>query len=61
MAHYGRSLLGQSRYEQEEVFQRQERRFNIISYWPRTIQPHLKEYPKLTMEDKLLESGINHQ
>jgi len=59
MANYGRSLLGQSRYEQEDVFQRQARRFNIISYWPRQIEPNLKEFPKLTMEDKLLESGIS--
>ena len=42
MANYGRNLLGQSRYEQEDVFQRQERRFNIISYWPWAVEPNLK-------------------
>ena len=49
MANYGRNLLGRSRYEQEDVFCRQERKFNIISYWPRTIEPNLKEFPKLTL------------
>ena len=59
MANYGRNLLGQTRYEQEEVFQRQERQFDIISYWPRKVRPNLRQYPKLTAEDKLQELNIS--
>jgi len=59
MANYGRNLLGSSRYEQEEIFKRQDRNFNIISYYPRAVRPNLREFPKLTMEDRLLERSIS--
>jgi len=59
MANYGRNLLGSSRYEQEEIFKRQDRNFNIISYYPRAVRSNLREFPKLTMEDRLLERSIS--
>lgn len=62
MAHYGRNVLGRSnssRREQEDIFEKQERNFNIISYWPRAVQPTLHQFPKLTLEDKLLENNIS--
>ena len=59
MANYGRNLLGTSRYEQEEIFRHQDRSFSIINYWPRAVRPSLREYPRLTVEDKLLERNIS--
>ena len=59
MANYGRSLLGSTRYEQEEIYKRQNKNFNIISYWPKEVGPSLRNFPKLTMEDRLLERNIS--
>jgi hypothetical protein len=59
MANYGRNILGGTRYEQEEIYKRQNRNFNIISYWPKEVRPSLREFPKLTMEDRLLERNIS--
>ena len=62
MANYGRNLLGRSNSvrEQEDVYERQQRNFNIISYYPKNVRPTLRNFPKLTLEDKLLEHGIGH-
>lgn len=61
MANYGRNLLARSNSvrAQEDVYERQQKNFNIISYYPRNVRPTLHNFPKLTLEDKLFEQGIS--
>lgn len=40
--------------DQNRVYQKQEKEFNIISYQPKNYRPSLKNYPRLTLEDKLI-------
>jgi hypothetical protein len=41
--------------DQREVYRRQEKNFNIISYFPKDYEPALKQFPRLTLEDRLIE------
>ena len=51
MANYGRNLLARSNSvrAQEDVYERQQKNFNIISYYPRNVRPTLHNFPKLTL------------
>jgi len=39
-------------FNEDDVFKKQERRFNIITLKPREHESVLRQYPKLTLEDK---------
>lgn len=54
MAGFGSSVMRGVTMEQGEVFKKQEKEFNIISFRPKAIKPNLRHFPKLTAEDKLL-------
>lgn len=41
--------------EQNRVYEKQEKGFNIINYHPKSYTPRLKNYPRITLEDKLIE------
>lgn len=41
--------------DQTQVYKKQEKEFNIISFYPKEYKPNLRQYPRLTLEDKLIE------
>lgn len=43
--------------DQTQVYKRQEKEFNIISFYPKDVKPNLRQFPKLTMEDRLIEKA----
>lgn len=51
-------MLGPNALEQSNIFEKQEHNYDIISYGPRLVRPTLRKFPKLTLEDKLLEMGL---
>ncbi len=58
VASFGVNLMGKSSnvpLDQREVYRRQEKKFNIISYFPKDYEPALKQFPRLTLEDRLIE------
>ena len=57
MAGFGSSVMRGVTMEQGEVFKKQEKEFNIISFRPKAIKPNLRHFPKLTAKDKLLEKS----
>jgi hypothetical protein len=44
--------------ESSKVFEKQQRPFDIINLYSRVSEP-LRMYPKLTMEHKILEKGMD--
>jgi hypothetical protein len=42
---------------QDYIFEKQQKPYNIISYYPKRDENRHRVYPKLTLEDKLLETG----
>lgn len=46
--------------DQTQVYKRQEKEFNIINFHPKEYKPNLRQFPKLTVEDKLNE-GIKQR
>ena len=59
MANYGNSIMRNISMDQTQIYKRQEKDFNIISYYPKEFKPNLRQFPKLTLEDKLLERTNN--
>lgn len=59
MASYGLSLM--RGIDQAEVYRRQEKNYNIISYRPKDYEPSLKQFPRLTLEDRLIEHRSSHE
>jgi len=57
MANYGTSLMRNTPMDQAQVYRKQEKEFNIISFYPKEYKPNLRQFPKLTMEDKLIENS----
>jgi hypothetical protein len=58
LSQYGNTLVKEftnmQMLDQNRVYQKQEKEFNIISYQPKNYRPSLKNYPRLTLEDKLI-------
>lgn len=42
---------------QDFIYERQQKPYNIISCYPRDGQPKHRVFPKLTLENKLIETG----
>jgi hypothetical protein len=55
MANYGNNLMKNTPMDQAQIYRKQEKEFNIISFYPKEIKPSLRQFPKLTMEDRLIE------
>jgi hypothetical protein len=55
MANYGTNLIRNTSMDQTQVYKKQEKEFNIISFYPKEYKPNLRQYPRLTLEDKLIE------
>lgn len=59
LSQYGNNLMNNFNHmqllDQNRVYEKQEREYNILSYQPKAYTPRLKNYPRLTLEDKLLE------
>lgn len=49
VANYGMNLVRNTSMDQSEVYKKQEKNFNIISYYPKEYEPNLKKYPRLTL------------
>lgn len=48
-------------FERFRIYQRQQQPYNIISCYPKEDDNnHLRNFPKLTLENKLLERGSYH-
>ena len=58
LSQYGNNLMNNFNHmqllDQNRVYEKQEREYNILSYQPKAYTPRLKNYPRLTLEDKLL-------
>lgn len=59
MASYGSNLVRNTSMDQAQVYKKQEKEFNIISFYPKEYKPNLRQFPKLTLENKLIEFGNN--
>jgi hypothetical protein len=55
MANYGSSLMRNSSMDQTQVYSKQQKEFNIINFFPKEYKPNLKQFPKLSLEHRLLE------
>lgn len=55
MASYGTNLVKNTPMDQAQIYRKQEKEFNIISFYPKEVKPSLRQFPKLTMEDRLIE------
>ena len=49
MANYGTNLLGNTSMDQTQIYKKQEKEFNIISFCPKEYKPNLRQFPKLTL------------
>lgn len=49
LSNYGTNSLA---FNQREIYDKQNTKFNIISLKPKDIPDRIKQYPKLTLEDK---------
>lgn len=57
MSNYGSRLMkALPGKDQDFVYERQQKPYNIISCYPRDSNAH-RVYPKLTLESKLIETG----
>ena len=54
MANIGSKIMKNMSMEQGDIFKKQEKDFNIISFYPKQVKPNLRNFPRLTLEDKLL-------
>lgn len=57
MANIGTHLLRNSSMDQTQVYKRQEKEFNIINFYQKEFKPNLRQFPKLSLENRLLELG----
>jgi hypothetical protein len=57
MANYGTSLMRNSQMDQAQIYRKQEKEFNIISFYPKEYKPNLHQFPKLTLEDRIIEKS----
>ena len=59
MSGYGSKLLLPSprRGDQDAVYERQQKPYNIINCYPREVINTHRAYPKYTLENKLIETG----
>ncbi len=61
MANYGSNLINNlvknTTMDQAQIYKKQEKEFNIISFYPKEVKPSLRQFPKLTMEDRLIEKN----
>lgn len=54
MANIGTHLLRNSSMDQTQVYKRQEKEFNIINFYQKEFKPNLRQFPKLSLENRLL-------
>jgi hypothetical protein len=54
MANYGTNLMRNISMDQNQIYKKQEKDFNIISYYPKEYKPNLRQFPKFTLENKLI-------
>ena len=59
MASIGSNLIRNTSMDQAQVYKKQEKEFNIISFYPKEYKPNLRQFPKLTLEDRLIEIDKN--
>ena len=55
MSQYGNHLMKAPVLDQNRIFEKQEKEYNIISYYPKPYAPRLKNFPRLTLEDQIIE------
>lgn len=44
--------------DQDRIYERQEKQFNIVTNYPKEYGNIHRKYPKITLENKLLEKGM---
>ena len=57
LSNYGSNVLNNesfkaSLYNDQEIYKKQEKKFNLITLKPNPYEQTIKQYPKLTLEDK---------
>lgn len=58
MSNYGNRLMRpMPGKDQDRIYEHQQKPYNIISCYPNQAPPLHRQYPKLTLEDKLIETG----
>lgn len=51
---YGKNILGNEYMDQNTVYKKQQKPFDIINFNPASRQTALKHFPRLTLEDKII-------
>lgn len=58
LSQYGNNLVNNMTsmqlLDQNRIYEKQEKEFNIISYQPKAYTPRLKNFPRLTLEDRII-------
>ena len=58
MFNYGSSIMRpMPGRDQDTVYERQQKPYNIISCYPKEVPNVHRRFPRLTLEDKLIETG----
>ena len=47
--------------DQTQIYEKQEKHFNIINCHPKGYSPRLKQFPRLTLEDHLIERNSSFE
>ena len=55
MAGIGNTLLRNS-MDQTQIYSRQQKEFNIINFFPQEYKPNLKQFPKFSLEHRLVDN-----
>lgn len=56
IAGIGNTLLRNSTMDQTQIYNRQQKEFNIINFYPKEYKPNLKQFPKFSLEHRLLDT-----
>ena len=54
MASIGNNLIRNSSMDQTQIYNKQEKEFNIINFYPKDIKPALKQFPRFSLEHRLI-------
>ena len=51
LSKYGRDCLSKKKVDEKDIYEKQERKYNIISILPKTHNETIKKYPKFRLEN----------
>ena len=54
LSNYGQNLMKGSQFDRFSIFEKQQKGYNIINCYPKEMSSSLRNFPKFTLEDKLI-------